>query len=300
MDKLGSMSVFICAAERGGFTAAGKVLGVNVSSVTKHIARLENELGARLVNRTTRSFALTEYGEKYYRLCKTILRDLRNGEADLRDVSRAPRGRVRVLLPISFARVTVIPALKDFREKFPELSLELVLKDEALNFIEEGFDLAVQTAVMADSRVTVRTLNRGEHVTVASKDYLKRHGTPRHPNDLAKHDCIIGQIGSEWKYRERDGSDIRIKVPTKLRIRGGDAYREAAAAGLGVAHATWWLFRSDIRNGNVVPILSEFATGSTPINVIFPAGSKQPLKVRAFINFLVQITKTRRAADKKL
>jgi DNA-binding transcriptional LysR family regulator len=109
-----------------------------------------------------------------------------------------------------------------------------------------------------------------------------------------KHDCIIGQVGSEWLFRERNGSQLRIKVPTKLRIRGGDAYREAALAGLGIAQATWWLFRSDFDNGNVVQLLPEYGTGATPINVMFPAGAKQPAKVRAFANFLVQITKERR------
>ena len=165
------------------------------------------------------------------------------------------------------------------------------LKDDARNFIEDGFDVAVQTAVMEDSRVTVRTLNRGEHVTIASKEYLKRRGTPRHPNDLMEHDCIIGQVGAEWRFRERDGSNIRIKVPAKLRIRGGDGYREAALAGLGIAQATWWLFRRDLDDGQVVPLLTEYRTGATPINVMFPAGPKQPPKVRAFINLLVQITK---------
>lgn len=291
MDKLSSMSVFVSTAEHGGFTAASKALSMNVSSVTKHVARLENELGARLINRTTRSFALTEYGEKYYALCRTVLLDLQNGEAGLRDASRTPKGRVRVLLPISFGRTTVIPALRRFQDKFPDVSLELVLKDDAKDFIEDGFDLAVQTAVLNDSRITARTLNRGRHVTVASPEYLARTGTPQHPKDLASHTCIIGQVGSEWKFREVGGSEFKVKVPTNLRIRGGDAYREATIAGLGIAQATWWLFRTDFRDGKVVQILEDFATGATPVVVMFPAGAKQPSKVRAFINFLVEITK---------
>jgi DNA-binding transcriptional LysR family regulator len=289
------MIVFVSAADHGGFTAAGRALGMNVSSITKHVARLENELGARLINRTTRSFALTEYGEKYLALCQQVLHALQNGEASLRDASRTPKGRVRVILPISFGRITVIPALDRFQKAYPDVQLEIVLRDNATNFVDDGFDLAVQTVVLRDSRIKARTLNHGSHVTVASPSYLARMGAPRTPDDLKDHRCIIGQVGDEWKFRRRDGSETKVRVPSMLHIKGGDGYREAAVAGLGVAQATWWLFRTDLRSGAVRQVLHEYTSGSTPIMAMFPAGTKQPMKVRAFINFLVEITKEKSA-----
>jgi len=294
------MSVFVSAAEHGGFTAAGRALGVNVSSITKHVARLENELGARLINRTTRSFALTEYGEKYLALCQRVLQDLQNGEANLRDASRNPKGRVRVILPISFGRITVIPALARFQKAYPDVQLEIVLRDNAENFIEDGFDLAVQTVVLNDSRIKARTLNYGSHVTVASPEYLERMGVPRTPDDLKNHRCVVGQVGHEWRFRRRDGSETKIRVPSVLHIKGGDGYREAAVAGLGIAQATRWLFRKDLRSGAVQQVLHEYSCGSTPVVAMFPAGAKQPMKVRAFINFLVDITKEKDEASKRV
>lgn len=295
MNKFQDILSFVKIAELGGFTAAAKVLGSSTSSVTKSVNRLEGELGVQLLHRTTRRMHLTEYGVDYYERCKQILADLEDAESSIRNANVSASGLVRMALPPSFGRMTVIPALPHFYERNPDVVLDLCLKSQTANPIEGGFDLVVHSGRLADSLLVNRILVRGAQKTVASEDYLDSHGVPQSPSDLVQHNCIVGAFGPGWHFRDRDGNDETVRVSGKLITDSGDILRESAVQGLGIAQATWWLFREDLQRGRLVPILQDFEIEADPISIVFPATRRTPAKVRAVVDFLLKITRSSKA-----
>lgn len=288
-----SMEVFARVAESGSFTAASKKLGISVSGVTKNVARLEDALGTQLLKRSTRRMVLTDYGEAYYERCIRILSDVDEAEAAMRRSAAAPQGLVRVLMPYSFGRVTMVPALPAFQERYPEIRLDLTFQDWSwgVDLIENRFDLAVRLGEARGSQLITRILTQGPQLTVASPGFLARHGRPRQPEELVAYRCVAHREHSTWLYRGEQGERIEVRVRGDVILSSGDALREAAAAGVGIAYGTWWLFRKDLAAGSVVPILEEFGCDGAPVSIYYPERRHLPAKVRAVIDFLVEITK---------
>lgn len=296
MNKFLAISVFTRVAENGGFTAAARKLGMSVSAVTKTVARLEDELGTQLFNRTTRQLSTTDFGQEFYERCVRILADLEDAELELQRGNITPRGRVRAVVPLSFGRVTLVPELPAFFERYPEVAVDLSFSDSnmPIDMIRDGLDVAVRTGNVSDSRLVTRLLTRSTQVTVAAPDYLRRHGTPQQPSDLAQHNCVIGsRITPEWRFVDRQGEAIIVKVHGNSTIESGDALREAAVCGLGIVQGTWWLFRKDLERGALHSILTDYTIEGAPISVLYAANRHIPKKVRVFIDFLVSITRTR-------
>lgn len=296
MNKFLAISVFTRVAENGGFTAAARKLGMSVSAVTKTVARLEDELGTQLFNRTTRQLSTTDFGQEFYERCVRILADLEDAELELQRGNVTPRGRVRAVVPLSFGRVTLVPELPAFFERYPEVAVDLSFSDSnmPIDMIRDGFDVAVRTGNVSDSRLVTRLLTRSTQVTVASPDYLKRQGTPEQPSDLARHNCVVGsRITPEWRFVDRQGEAITVKVNGNSTIESGDALRESAVCGLGIVQGTWWLFRKDLERGALQSILTDYTIEGAPISVLYAANRHLPKKVRVFIDFLVSITRTR-------
>lgn len=296
MNKFLAISVFTRVAENGGFTAAARKLGMSVSAVTKTVARLEDELGTQLFNRTTRQLSTTDFGQEFYERCVRILADLEDAELELQRGNITPRGRVRAVVPLSFGRVTLVPELPAFFERYPEVAVDLSFSDSnmPIDMIRDGLDVAVRTGNVSDSRLVTRLLTRSTQVTVASPEYLRRHGTPQQPSDLAQHNCVIGsRITPEWRFVDRQGEAIIVKVHGNSTIESGDALREAAVCGLGIVQGTWWLFRKDLERGALHSILTDYTIEGAPISVLYAANRHIPKKVRVFIDFLVSITRTR-------
>jgi len=290
LNKLQAIKAFTVVAERRGFTAAAKKLGMSASAVTKGIARLEDELGTQLFNRTTRRIALTDYGQDFYERCVRILADLEDAEAAMRESSASPKGHVRAIMPFSFGRVTFVPALPTFYERYPDITLDLSFSDRPVDLIEEGYDLAVRTGDLTDSRLIRRVLTKGPMITVAAPKYLGVHGTPQTPEDLVKHNCIMGRFGPEWAFQAKDGKRFDIRIDGNLAIWSGDAVREAAVAGLGIARSTRWLFRKDLEAGAVVSVLDDYAIDGVQVSVLYPAKRHLARKLLAVVDFLVDIT----------
>jgi DNA-binding transcriptional LysR family regulator len=291
MDKFMALRVFARVVEHGGFTAAATRLGQSPSAVTKTISRLEDELGAQLFNRSTRRLRTTDFGQEFYERCVHILADLEDAEAAIKRVSGVPRGSIRAVLPLSFGRVTLAPELPKFFERYPEIRLELHFNDSAVDLIAEGFELAVRTGNITDSRLTTRLLTRGPQVTVAAPRYLKRHGEPKSPEELVHHNCLISRFGPEWSFKGKDGAPFTVRVRGNAMINSGDFVRETAVAGTGIAQGTWWLYRKDLASGDVRQILKDYETEGAPVSVLYPPQRHLPAKLRAFIDFLAQITK---------
>lgn len=292
MNKFQAITVFVRVAESGGFTAAASKLGMSVSAVTKAIARLEDELGTQLFTRTTRQLRTTEYGQEFYERCVRILSDLEDAEIAVQSDTRAPKGRVRAVLPFSFGRVTVVPELPVFCARYPDITLDLSFSDGPVDIIGEGYDVAVRTGEIDDSRLTTRLLMKSVQVTVAAPSYLEKHGTPETPEDLKNHNCIVGRFGPDWEFKRPDGSRFTVRVQGNMLINSGDALREAAVAGLGIIQGTWWLARKDLEQGTVQSILTDYALEGTPIALLYPANRHLPSKTRAFLDFLIEITRT--------
>ena len=292
MNKFQDILAFARVAELGSFTAAARALSLTTSAVTKSVTRLEEGLGLQLLHRTTRRMHLTETGAEFYERCRDILQDLETAENAAREKNLQPRGSVRVALPPSFGRRTVIPALESFYERYPEVTLDLCLKHQTANPIDGGYDLVVHSGRLADSRLINRILVRGSQKTVASPRYIERHGMPQSPADLQEHNCIVGGFGANWHFRGPDGQDQVIRVAGKLVTDSGDILREAAVAGLGISQATWWIFRDDINSGALIPMLEDFEIEADPISIVFPAHRRTPAKVRAVVDFLLQITRS--------
>ena len=287
-----ALRIFARVVEHGGFTAAATRLGQSPSAVTKTVARLEDELGTQLFNRTTRRLRTTDFGQEFYERCVHILTDLEDAEAMLKRGSFVARGCVRAVVPLSFGRVTLAPEMPAFFERYPEVSVELHFNDGAVDLIAEGFEVAVRTGNITDSRLTTRLLTRGPQVTVAAPGYLDRHGTPQTPQDLHAHNCLISRFGPEWQFRGADGRPVSLRVRGNAVVNSGDALREMVVAGAGIAQGTWWLYRKDLERGDVRQVLTEYQVDGAPVSVLYPQQRHMPAKLRAFIDFLVQITRT--------
>jgi len=195
-------------------------------------------------------------------------------------------------VPFSFGRVTLVPELPRFFAQYPEITLDLSFSDTAVDLIAEGFDIAVRTGQISDSRLTTRVLTRGPQITFAAPGYLARHGEPATPEALRQHNCIVGRFGPDWSFRAGDGNPFTLRVSGNVLINSGDALREAAVAGLGIAQGTWWLVRKDLETGALRSILTDWIPEGNPVAVLYPPQRHLPAKLRAFIDFLVQITRT--------
>ncbi len=292
MNKFMAINVLVRVVESGGFTAAARKMGMSVSAVTKAIARLEDELGTQLFNRTTRQVNTTDYGQDFYERCVQILDDLEDAETLVKSRNVAAEGRIRAVVPFSFGRVTLVPALPAFYEQYPNISVELSFSDGPVDLVAEGYDVAVRTGQILDSRLTTRLLTRGSQITAASPQYLKMNGTPKTPDDLKDHNCIIGRFGPEWDFANKKGEKTTVRVSGNTIINSGDAYREAAVNGVGIIQGTYWLVRKDLESGALVQILNDYALEGAPISVLYLAKRHLPRKVRVFLDFIIALTKT--------
>lgn len=290
MNKFAAFNTFVTAAEQGSFTAAARKLGTSASTVTKMIGRLEDDLGVRLFNRTTRRLALTEQGQALFERAQRILADLDETEGLLREATSAITGTVRIVVPFLFGRRTLIPALPVFFERYPDVQVQIHFSDRPVDLIEQGFDVGVHTGELSDSIAIRRQLTRGPQITAASPAYLEKHGTPKVPEDLHEHNCMHGRFGPDWTFRSPQGGRQRIRVAGNLSIYNGDALREAAVQGLGIVHSTWWALRHDLEQGTLKQVLPDYVVEGAAVSVVYPAGRHLPARVRAVIDFLVEIT----------
>ncbi len=293
MNKFAAFQTFVTAAEQGSFTAAARKLGTSASTVTKMIGRLEDALGARLFNRTTRRLALTEQGQALFDRAQKILSEVDEAESMLRQATISTRGTVRIVVPFLFGRLTLVPSLPVFFERYPDVKMQIHFSDRPVDLIESGFDCGVYTGEMNDSAAIRRQLTRGPQITAASPAYLAKHGIPKTPDDLHDHNCLAGRFGHDWTFRSPQGGKQRIRVAGNLAVFNGDALREAAVRGLGITHSTWWALRHDLESGALQQILGDFVVEGQAVSVVYPAGRHLPARVRAVIDFLVEITSGR-------
>jgi DNA-binding transcriptional LysR family regulator len=262
MDRLESMAVFVRAVDLGSFAAAAVALDLSGPMVGKHVRFLEERLGVRLLNRTTRRQSLTDFGRAYYERCRVVLAEAEAADALAADQLSEPRGKLRVTMPTHFGRHCVTPVLLRLARQYPKLELDLSLNDRFADLAEDGYDLAIRTGALDDKAgVIARRVARQGMLVCAAPSYLEIHGEPRRIEDLAEHHAIVyrrlGQIVQPWLFA-REGQPAQEIMPCgRLRLDDRDAIADAAVEGMGLAWLPWWLVRERIRAGTLVALLPE-------------------------------------------
>jgi DNA-binding transcriptional LysR family regulator len=284
------MAVFARVVEAQSFTAAAAQLGMSRSAVSKTIAALEDRLGARLLNRTTRRLALTEVGQAFYERSARIVAEAEDAELAVSSLQEVPRGTLRINAPVSFGALHLAPALADFLQRYPELRVDIALTDRIVDLIDEGYDLAVRIGPMPDSSLIARRLADNQPVICAAPAYWRRRGRPREPRELAQHDCLTYAYHhnpNEWPFAGPAGP-FTVRIAGPLRSNNGDLSRAAALAGLGVVVLPCFLCGDDLAAGRLEPVLSDWMPPPTGIHAVYPHGRHLSAKVRAFVDFLVE------------
>lgn len=289
MDSLSDLTVFTRIVDLSSLSAAGRDLGLSPAVVSKRLKRLEDRLGVRLVNRTTRRLHPTEDGEAFYARCVAILAQVEAAEAAVSSRRETLRGTLRVATPASFGRKHVAPAIADFRARYPQIRISLHLSDQMVDLVEEGLDLAIRIADLADSAQIARRLADNRRVVCAAPAYIARFGAPRHPRDLADHACLVlrypGSPQLVWRLSGPDG-DHAVPIGGPLETNNGEVITEWLRAGLGLALRSTWDVGEDLKSGRLVPVLAGYAPATVGIHAVMPRGSAPTPRVRAFVDFL--------------
>lgn len=290
MDSLSGFTVFVQVAETRSFVAAGRLLGISASAIGKSVARLEDKLGVRLFHRSTRSITLTAEGMSFLERSRRILAEIEAAELELSQATGAPRGRLRVSLPLVSS--LVLPVLGEFMRKYPDIQLDLDFTDRLVDVIEEGFDAVVRTGAPADSRLSARRLGAFQSMLVASPDYLERRGIPLVPADLLDHACLHyrfphnGKLES-WPLRRAPG-EPDLQLPTSMICNNIETRVCFALQGLGIAHLPDFSIRALLADGRLRPVLGDHTARTGTFHVLWP-GSRHPSpKVRALVDFLCE------------
>jgi DNA-binding transcriptional LysR family regulator len=290
MDKLTSLKAFTRVVQQGSFAAAARELRLSRSAVSKYVIELEQELGVQLLARTTRRVTPTENGQAYYERCQAILSDLEEADLAATRLQSQPRGLLRVNAPMSFGTLHLGRAVADFMEKYPELQIQLVLSDQQIDPVQEGFDVTLRIADLPSSSLIARKVAPAHRVICAAPAYLKRRGTPRHPDELRHHECLAyGHLatGNQWKLTGPDG-DHWIRVPWTLCTNNAEVLRDAAVHGLGIALLPTFIAGADLQEGRLRTILSRYKAPEVSLYAIYPETRHLSVKVRLFIDFLVE------------
>ncbi|HXV36224.1 MAG TPA: LysR family transcriptional regulator [Myxococcota bacterium] len=286
------MKVFAQVVEAGSFSAAARQLNLPKSSASKYVAQLEDHLGAQLLNRSTRRLSLTEVGHAFYECCAKIVHDVEEAERAVARADEAPQGLLKVNAPMSFGQLQLAPLIAEFLAREPKIRIELALDDLPVNAIAGGFDLTIRVAPpLADSSLIARRLAPNRIVVCAAPSYFARRGVPSTPADLVDHECLLYTYLSSrdtWHFAGAAGEQ-RVKVSRRLRANNGDALRDAAIQGLGLAQLPTFIVGPDLRSGALEAVLVPYEDHSTAIWAIYaPPPRHLSAKVRAFVDFLTQ------------
>ena len=290
MDKLSSLKAFVKVVELGSFSEAGRQLRLSRSAVSKYIADLENDLGVQLLNRTTRQASPTENGQAYFERALSILADLDAADQMVAHQQSTPRGLLRVNAPMSFGTIKLGPALADFMALYPELQIQLVLTDEHVDPVQEGLDVTLRIAELESSSLIARRIMPIARVVCASPDYLAAHGTPKHPSELRRHKLLTYGFlltGNQWKLSGPDG-DHWVQPDWTLCANNAEVLRDAAVKHRGVALLPAFLAEQQLKSGALRIILPDYKSPLIALYAIYPPTRHLTMKVRLFIDFLVE------------
>ncbi len=286
---LENMQVFVRVVELGSLSAAGRHLRLSPAVVSHRLQQLENHLGARLLNRTTRQVQPTEQGAAYYDACQEVLTALEQAESVIADAGGSPRGHLRVTAPLGFARRVLAPLVPAFVARYPQLSVRLRLSDHLLDLVRESVDVAIRLGVLPDSSLIARKLCDCPRVLCASPAYLGRRGTPERPEDLLTHQCLLlrfpGSQQYRWTLRTPDGPRT-LAVSGPMDADDGDVLTDWALAGHGIVLKPRFEIAAQLRSGNLIEVLPDYAPEPASLVIVYPHRRFLPAKVKAFVEFM--------------
>jgi DNA-binding transcriptional LysR family regulator len=290
MDRVGEMTAFVRAVETGGFSAAARDMGLTPSALSKLVTRLEDRLGARLLQRTTRRLQLTAEGEAFYARARPILAAMAEAEAEVTEAGASPRGLLRLHCGSAFGMHQLAPAIPRFQEIHPEVELDITISDQPLGAMEEGIDLAIRIGPLDESSMVARRICNLERVICASPAYLERRGTPHTPDDLQQHNCLwITSLPAlrRWPFDTDDGIRV-VHVGGNIAANNAETVLQLAVAGVGITRLTDVIVGDAIRRGELLPILTDWHhVEPVPLYATYPSGRNLSPKVRAMVDFLV-------------
>ena len=282
------LKLFVRLAATHNISLAGKELGLSPAVSSAHINKLEEGLGVRLVHRTTRKVSLTEEGQAFLPHAVEVLASIESARASVGVGSMSPMGTLRITAPASFGRMHLLPSLKEFQATYPDINIDLRLSDTIVDMVEGGFDIAIRDASLNDSTLVARKLAPDCRIICASPEYIKQYGEPKHPSELANHNCIQLMGVENWSF-ETEKEPINIRTRASLRTDNGEAVRDACIYGMGVALASTWSVYQFIQSGELVQILKDYPCASnTAIWAVYPSSRLLAPKVRAFIDYFAE------------
>jgi DNA-binding transcriptional LysR family regulator len=291
MDVLTQMKVFCSVVDNNSLAGAARSLTVSPSVVSKQLAALEDRLGVRLLNRTTRRVSLTEVGAAYYERSKRIIADVDEAEVSVSQSHAAPRGLLKITAPTTFAHRHVAPYLANFIDRYPEVQIQMLVNDRIVDMVDEGIDLAIRIAQLKDSSLIARKLAPNTRSLVASPDYLERWGAPQRLEELNDHALITlhpGSLINDWHF-EVDGEERVFRAKGSILINNGDSILSAVLSGGGLAMLAAHMAGEHVKSGKLVPVLEEYVRDDVPIYAVYPSSRHLSPKVRAFVDYLIQI-----------
>jgi DNA-binding transcriptional LysR family regulator len=290
MDRFTGLEVFVKVVEGASFVSAARYFSLSPAMVSKHVRTLEQRLGARLLNRTTRRVSPTEVGKHYYERCLHILGEIAAADDLAADLHAAPRGLVRVAAPAAFGNTVVASAVADYLSAYPDVSIDLVLNDRGIDLLDEGFDLAIQAGPLPDSSLIARRLGVALMTACAAPSYIARHGEPKRPGDLADRscfDCSAAKLSGVWTFAAADGAETTVRVgQARFHANSGEALRTLALRGEGIVLLPRFIVAHDLEAGRLVQLLDGYSAAPTMIHVVYPHSRLLPAKVRTFVEFL--------------
>ena len=291
MDRWSAMQSFVRVVESGSFVAAAERLGTSTSSLSRQIADLEQHLGARLLNRTTRRLSLTESGQAFYERSVALLGDLAEAEAIVGQAAVTPRGTLRLTCSYNMAETRVAPAIAAFVERYPEVKFDVVVSDRMIDLVDEGFDLAIRVGQVGSDRLVARRLGSMQLIACAAPAYLKARGSPAAPADLAAHNVLTYAYASaprSWRFTDTSGQQHDVRVTGSLHANSGDALAAAAISGLGIVCEPDFLVGDALDDGRLVRVLPGFEASRGDIWAVYPSHRHLSLKVRLFVDHVRQ------------
>lgn len=289
MENLADIAVFVQVVKANSFTVAARDLGLSRSVVSKYISRLEQNLGVRLLNRTTRRLRLTEAGVRFYEQSRSALEQLEDAEGEIHAMQAAPKGQLRISAPSSFGVIHLAPLIPELQQTYPDLSIDLSIDDKMVDVVEAGIDVAIRIADLPDSTLIARRITQCRYVVCASPNYLEHNGTPSTPDDLAQHDCLLFKFWGlpvQWQFVDKDDQFADVTVRGDLICNNSLALREILLSGGGITMAPTFLVGEDIQKGRLTALFDDYRFKSLSIYAVYPHRKYLAAKVRAFLEFL--------------
>jgi DNA-binding transcriptional LysR family regulator len=287
MEDLERMAIFARVVEAKSFSAAARRLGMSKSLVSKQVARLERSLGARLLNRTTRTMSVTEVGAVFYEHCARMLDEVEEARLAVSRLHGEPRGTLKITAPVAFGTLHVAPALPDFLARYPDVSIDMTITDRFADLAEDGYDVALRIAKDPGQNLVARRLAPVNRNVCATPDYFERHGVPRTPHDLAHHNCLTYTYLDQWHLRGPEG-ELAVPTSGNLRLNDDEALSQAVLGGLGVALLPTFIIGKDLQAGRLQSVLAQYVPLERHVYAVYLPNRHLSPKVRVFIDFLLE------------